>query len=220
MRPLIYTKNLRNLRFWYDNSQQKCVPFIYGGCRGNDNNFETFEQCQEVCERGITPTTPTPGPRPSTDGRLPDPSVCLLSIERGECDKNERRYGYDKHQKRCIEFTYGGCLGNDNNFLYLHDCRLVCENTPYPPETTTPTTPPTKPTWTPPDPAVCLEEKIVGNCTQRIRRYYYNVETQTCEEFIWGGCESSNNNFLSLEDCWRLCRNVRPPTTEPPPPGI
>lgn len=36
-------------RFYFDQKHMECLPFTYGGCRGNDNNFETFEECQHAC---------------------------------------------------------------------------------------------------------------------------------------------------------------------------
>lgn len=38
-------------RFFYDHRRGACVPFIYGGCRGNQNNFLTLEDCSETCIR-------------------------------------------------------------------------------------------------------------------------------------------------------------------------
>ncbi|KAL6769731.1 hypothetical protein ACKKBG_A32140 [Auxenochlorella protothecoides x Auxenochlorella symbiontica] len=32
-------------RWTYDGSKGSCTPFVYGGCKGNANNFETLEQC-------------------------------------------------------------------------------------------------------------------------------------------------------------------------------
>ena len=35
---------------WYYNAEEFiCMQFIYGGCDGNDNNFETFEECMATC---------------------------------------------------------------------------------------------------------------------------------------------------------------------------
>lgn len=36
-------------RFAYDVEKRECVEFIYGGCAGNSNNFETKEDCEQKC---------------------------------------------------------------------------------------------------------------------------------------------------------------------------
>ncbi|CAH2320462.1 amyloid 2 isoform X1 [Pelobates cultripes] len=46
-------------RWYYDIRQRKCVRFIYGGCGGNRNNFESEDYCMAVC-RIMIPTTPAP----------------------------------------------------------------------------------------------------------------------------------------------------------------
>ena len=36
-------------RYYYDPEEKWCKKFIYGGCKGNANNFETFESCMQFC---------------------------------------------------------------------------------------------------------------------------------------------------------------------------
>uniref|UniRef100_A0A3B3UDV9 BPTI/Kunitz inhibitor domain-containing protein n=1 Tax=Poecilia latipinna TaxID=48699 RepID=A0A3B3UDV9_9TELE len=37
---------------WYFNSQVRaCRPFIYSGCKGNDNRFLHLEECEQACLR-------------------------------------------------------------------------------------------------------------------------------------------------------------------------
>uniref|UniRef100_A0A183J4B9 BPTI/Kunitz inhibitor domain-containing protein n=1 Tax=Soboliphyme baturini TaxID=241478 RepID=A0A183J4B9_9BILA len=39
-----------NFRRWYYNSRTlSCERFTYGGCGGNDNNFDSEEQCEDIC---------------------------------------------------------------------------------------------------------------------------------------------------------------------------
>ncbi|XP_019944048.2 amyloid beta precursor like protein 2 isoform X8 [Paralichthys olivaceus] len=47
-------------RWHFDMSQGKCLRFIYGGCAGNRNNFDSEEYCMAVCKRLIVPPTPQP----------------------------------------------------------------------------------------------------------------------------------------------------------------
>ncbi|XP_010738000.2 amyloid beta precursor like protein 2 isoform X2 [Larimichthys crocea] len=47
-------------RWHFDMSQRKCVRFIYGGCAGNRNNFDSEEYCMAVCKRLTTPPIPQP----------------------------------------------------------------------------------------------------------------------------------------------------------------
>uniref|UniRef100_A0A8C4DX63 Amyloid beta (A4) precursor-like protein 2 n=2 Tax=Dicentrarchus labrax TaxID=13489 RepID=A0A8C4DX63_DICLA len=50
-------------RWHFDLSQRKCVRFIYGGCAGNRNNFDSEEYCMAVCK----PMPPTPQPTDDVD---------------------------------------------------------------------------------------------------------------------------------------------------------
>uniref|UniRef100_A0A673BA63 Amyloid beta (A4) precursor-like protein 2 n=1 Tax=Sphaeramia orbicularis TaxID=375764 RepID=A0A673BA63_9TELE len=47
-------------RWHFDMSQRKCIRFIYGGCAGNRNNFDSEEYCMAVCKRLTVPPTPQP----------------------------------------------------------------------------------------------------------------------------------------------------------------
>ncbi|XP_078249233.1 protease inhibitor 1 [Pogona vitticeps] len=36
-------------RWYYDYEKKKCLPFSWGGCTSNENNFETRKQCEDAC---------------------------------------------------------------------------------------------------------------------------------------------------------------------------
>ncbi|VDL80357.1 unnamed protein product [Nippostrongylus brasiliensis] len=52
--------------------------------------------------------------------------VCGLKLETGPCRAAFPKYGYSKEKKTCVQFTYGGCSGNGNNFKTLEECQKVC----------------------------------------------------------------------------------------------
>ncbi|THD28325.1 Kunitz-CH [Fasciola hepatica] len=41
---------LGGIRSWaWDSRQRECVPFVYGGCEGNDNRFDSKSSCEYNC---------------------------------------------------------------------------------------------------------------------------------------------------------------------------
>eukprot|EP00051_Salpingoeca_urceolata_P032471 m.15872 g.15872 ORF g.15872 m.15872 type:complete len:931 (-) comp5112_c0_seq1:281-3073(-) len=93
-------------RFAFDASTGQCKPFVYGGCRGNGNNFVTEQECRAACV--------SQGP------------VCSLSVEPGPCRASFRRFAFDSSTGTCQLFIYGGCQGNANNFNSKPECEEAC----------------------------------------------------------------------------------------------
>ncbi|VDD78973.1 unnamed protein product, partial [Mesocestoides corti] len=55
-----------------------------------------------------------------------DTAVCQLPLEQGNCLANFQRWGFDASRGRCVQFTYGGCGGNANNFESKEACEQRC----------------------------------------------------------------------------------------------
>jgi hypothetical protein len=36
-------------KWFFNTSTGECEKFVYGGCRGNGNNFDSPERCEEIC---------------------------------------------------------------------------------------------------------------------------------------------------------------------------
>lgn len=53
---------------------------------------------------------------------------CSMSKQTGSCRGNFRRYYYDASVRRCLEFSYGGCQGNGNNFMDEDSCMSTCHD--------------------------------------------------------------------------------------------
>lgn len=51
---------------------------------------------------------------------------CKLQAVSGPCEALIPRYYFDENKAKCLQFTYGGCGGNRNNFETQQDCALNC----------------------------------------------------------------------------------------------
>ena len=116
-------------RYYFSFGDNRCLPFMYTGCGGNENNFASRTECMDVCTKNSRPSYNhgyTKGveyvtiiPRVRSD--------CNKPIKRGICAASIKMYGYDMLSGKCREFTYTGCAGNSNRFFSLSSCKSVCE---------------------------------------------------------------------------------------------
>ncbi|CAN8032159.1 unnamed protein product [Ixodes persulcatus] len=174
-------------RYYFDPNTGQCEPFTYGGCQGNANNFKTVKDCLRSCvERGVDIQNPI-------EGRTSDADVCKRPAKTGMCAGYFPRWFFNTKTGKCEEFVYGGCQSNGNNFVTLEQCQYTCPNT-------TLTVPGGHGNDT------CSLPKKVGPCRAAMPRYYFDVTTGKCEQFIYGGCEGNANNFHTLKQCQRTCK--------------
>lgn len=130
--------------------------------------------------------------------------TCYKAAETGNCQNYEARWYYDTKEERCRQFYYGGCGGNDNNFITEEACSNRCEMK------TKTQPPPTLGIELEPFNSVhCMLESETGSCRALQPRYYYNSQAGVCDVFGYGGCGGNQNNFQSLEECENKCGNVQ-----------
>ncbi|XP_065281484.1 papilin-like [Dermacentor albipictus] len=169
-------------RYFYNTTTKYCERFIYGGCKGNRNNFPELEECLQTCKVGYENVT-------ERFMQLATPlknDTCYLPMKAGPCFGYFPRYYYNTTTNTCQQFIYGGCQGNANNFPTLRKCQSVCTTVKN---------------------DTCHLPKKAGPCFGYFPRYYYNTTTNSCEQFIYGGCQGNANNFETLEKCESVCSN-------------
>ncbi|KAF7691327.1 tissue factor pathway inhibitor 2 [Silurus meridionalis] len=96
-------------RYFFNMTSMKCEVFSYGGCGGNNNNFQEFSSCMEYC----SPQTSMP-------------VICQGDSDKGTGSASIPRFYYDSNKKTCKQFEYTGSGGNNNNFVSMESCMSVC----------------------------------------------------------------------------------------------
>lgn len=72
---------------------------------------------------------------------------------------------------------------------------------------------------------ICAQPLRIGDCTENVKRYWYNARTRQCQMFEYTGwfqiknsvffshfhilgCQGNDNNFDSIMDCQNFCKNA------------
>lgn len=63
----------------------------------------------------------------------------------------------------------------------------------------------------------CELPMVVGPCNSDYLQWFYDRQTDTCQEFNYGGCQGNDNRFSDQESCERRCRKSEIPVTYAPP---
>ncbi len=189
-------------RYFYNDATGHCELFIYGGCEGNQNNFQTKEQCENKCKSSVLEII-TLAPAAFIEEKSPNksfnPQSCGLKKDSGPCLAYFESYFFNADTQKCEQFIYGGCKGNENRFQTIEECESSCKNTIglNPIQVNQPF-----------DKNVCKLKKDTGPCLAFFERFAFNSDTAKCEQFIYGGCQGNGNRFLTEEECQDLCGNV------------
>lgn len=146
---------------------------------------------------------------------------CRVPKVVGRCRASFRRWWYNVTSGSCQQFVYGGCGGNDNNYLTEEECLEKCAGV-------------TENTLD--DPAIsrngadssilsvprgqdfeddssdtfnyeenCAAKVVTGPCRSSFSRWHFDAEKNSCDNFIYGGCWGNRNNYISEEECMNRC---------------
>uniref|UniRef100_A0A914YYM5 BPTI/Kunitz inhibitor domain-containing protein n=1 Tax=Panagrolaimus superbus TaxID=310955 RepID=A0A914YYM5_9BILA len=142
--------------------------------------------------------------------------------------KENVRFYYDVSSGRCQDFVYKGNGGNYNNFLSKHECEMFCarlqcdrgtplkigeESQRCQSNSQCPSSHECKAdqgVCCPRKQTICSQPLRVGDCTENVKRYWYNAVSRQCQMFEFTGCQGNDNNFDTILECQNFCKNAIP----------
>ncbi len=133
--------------------------------------------------------------------------ICALQMDQGPCFSSMQRWYFDTGRKKCLQFSYGGCDGNGNNFVTLAECESRCglKNQPvvdldsliesFAPQED--------------EKDACEIEPDAGPCRAALPRFYFDSSDGACKKFFYGGCAGNGNNFVTEDECRERCSDAK-----------
>ncbi|VDP08704.1 unnamed protein product [Soboliphyme baturini] len=109
----------RLLRWYFNMFDNSCHKFLYTGCYGNGNNFNSQEQCERTCIREFSIEF-------ETEIEIFGNDVCAYPLEFGFCNDQQPSWYYSEEDNECMQFLYSGCGGNPNRFSDERSCVRRC----------------------------------------------------------------------------------------------
>ncbi|KAM6210861.1 LOW QUALITY PROTEIN: collagen alpha-4(VI) chain-like [Sarcoramphus papa] len=107
----VYT--MREMRYDYEENEY----FTEEDAEGEKP--QEYGEAQEKNKENVEATV-------ETRAAYSDYDACDLVQDSGECQNYVLKWYYDKEQKMCGQFWYGGCGGNKNRFETQEECEFLC----------------------------------------------------------------------------------------------
>ncbi|XP_070707000.1 protein AMBP-like [Pempheris klunzingeri] len=92
-------------RYFYNSSSMSCEIFKYGGCLGNQNNFDTERECLQRCRTE---------------------AVCRLPLAPRACSGQPPIWAFDSGMGLCVPYKKDYCQANANMFYSKAECEEYC----------------------------------------------------------------------------------------------
>uniref|UniRef100_A0A914PIH8 Papilin n=1 Tax=Panagrolaimus davidi TaxID=227884 RepID=A0A914PIH8_9BILA len=167
-------------RWHFNEEMNECQMFFWSGCGGNGNRFSSKAECQHLCSHEIKV-------------KPEEKDACALERDVGPCTDALTQWYFDKNDKDCRIFTYGGCRGNDNRFNSKDECTQKCQ----------PKLQELKLHHT----DICKLPFAVGHCDGNEIKWFFDSSDEQCRTFSYTGCSGNENRFDSEEECvnsWKV----------------
>ncbi|XP_006878139.1 PREDICTED: kunitz-type protease inhibitor 2-like, partial [Chrysochloris asiatica] len=144
---------------------------------------------------------------------------CHVSKVVGRCRAAFPRWWYNITDGSCQQFVYGGCEGNNNNYVTKEMCMEKCAGVKENAVHVLLTNRSGAVSSVPSDlrrqddlasnifnyEEYCTSKAVTGPCRAAFLRWYFDAEKNACDHFIYGGCHGNKNNHRSKEECMQRC---------------
>lgn len=157
----------------------------------------------------------------AADGERDVHDFCRVPKVVGRCRASMQRWWYNATGGSCQQFVYGGCGGNNNNYLTKEKCLEKCADvtdniidglatSKNGADSSIPSAPRSQNFDDSSSDILNYEEycnakAVTGPCRASFLRWYFDAEKNSCGNFIYGGCWGNKNNYLSKEECMSRC---------------
>uniref|UniRef100_A0A8C7QKR2 Protein AMBP n=1 Tax=Oncorhynchus mykiss TaxID=8022 RepID=A0A8C7QKR2_ONCMY len=113
---------------------------------------------------------------------------CNAEPDAGPCFGMVQRYFYNSTSMACQLFTYGGCMGNQNNFVTERECLQSCRNE-----------------------AACRLPMDSRPCTGQPKIWVFHSNSGLCLDNKKDYCQVNSNKFYSKMECEEYCGVMKDP---------